>query len=94
MTASLEVSLNHLYMKNKPLRSDLEEYISKHNIAQKFAKQYKLLESNHRHPSLHVERLEPKHLKLYSFRIDRQYRAIFIITERHFEVVDINNHYH
>jgi len=33
-------------------------------------------------------------LRIYSFRIDIQYRAIFIINEDgNAEIIDINNHY-
>lgn len=82
-------------MKIKPLRKDLIRYLSRHGIAQKFTKQAKLFEANPAHPSLGTERLDPKHLNIYSFRIDRKYRAIFLfIDTAEIEVIDINNHYH
>lgn len=78
----------------KPLRADLEEYLKKHNLVKKFNKQIKLFSVNPRHPSLHTEILEPKSLKIYSFRIDKKYRAIFItLTIEEVEIIDINNHY-
>lgn len=81
-------------MHAKPLRSDLRTYLSKHNLQKKFAKQLNFFESNPRHPSLNTEVLVPKHLRLYSFRIDRKYRAIFIlITPEEIEIIDINDHY-
>lgn len=78
----------------KPLREDLQKYLLRHNIKRKFIKQLILFKTNPRHPSLHTERLEPKQLKIYSFRIDRQYRTIFILTNpNEAEIIDINDHY-
>lgn len=81
-------------MRVKPLRSDLVKYLKKHGLLKKYEKQVKLFSSNFRHPSLHTEILEPKSLKIYSFRIDKKYRAIFILVEKDStEIVDINDHY-
>lgn len=81
-------------MQIKPLRDDLDKYLVKHGLVKKFAKQLKIFSSNPRHPSLHTEILELKSTKIYSFRIDRKYRAIFILTQSdEAEIVDINNHY-
>ena len=78
----------------KPLRPDLEKYLQKHNIKKQYLKQVTIFEDNPRHPSLNTETLEPKHLKIYSFRIDRKYRAIFImISTNEVEIIDINLHY-
>jgi hypothetical protein len=51
-------------MNVKPLRSDLQEFLEKHNLTKKFDKQIKIFASNSRHPSLHTEILEPKELRL------------------------------
>ena len=81
-------------MSVKPLRSDLLTYLKQHNINRKFDKQLGLFTSYTRHPSLNTEILEPKHLKIYSFRIDRKYRAIFIfLSADEIEFIDINDHY-
>ena len=81
-------------MRALPLHRDLEEYLAVRNLRKKYEKQRKLLEENIFHPSLHVELLEPKRLKLFSFRVDRKYRVIFIFhSPEVVEVVDINNHY-
>lgn len=81
-------------MKVKPLRSDLQKYLNLHNLNKKFNKQVNFFIDNPSHPSLYTERLEPKSLKIYSFRIDRKYRAIFILTSPdEIEIVDINDHY-
>ena len=81
-------------MKIKPLRQDFIEYLKKHQLVKKYNKQSRIFQLNPRHPSLHTELLEPKELKIYSIRIDKHYRAIFIfLSENEIEVVDINNHY-
>ena len=77
-----------------PLRSDLVSYLEKRGLLKKFEKQRMLYEENPLHPSLRTELLEPRHMRIYSFRIDRRYRAIFIYTARNrVEIVDINDHY-
>jgi len=81
-------------MRVKPIRSDVLTYAKKHGIQNKLTKQIALLSANSRHPSLHTEILEPKSLKIYSFRIDIKYRAIFIITASdEVEIIDVNDHY-
>ena len=77
-----------------PLRAALEEYLDRHNLRQKFERQKQLFEENLRHPSLHTELLEPSQWRIYSFRIDQKYRAIFRIRkDGDAEIIDINNHY-
>ena len=81
-------------MSVKPLGSNLSTYLKRHSLKKKFDKQINLFEQNPRHPSLKTEILEPKHLKIYSFRIDRKYRVIFIFTSsKEIEIIDINDHY-
>lgn len=81
-------------MEIKRLRPDLEKYLKRHGLAKKFAKQSKLFCQNPNHPSLNTELLEPKQIKIYSFRVDRKYRAIFgFVDSDTIEVVDINLHY-
>jgi len=80
-------------MKIKPLRNDLILFLRKHQIEKKFEKQKILFESDNFHRSLNTELLEPKHLRIYSFRIDLQYRAIFIIINNEAEITSINKHY-
>jgi plasmid maintenance system killer protein len=53
----------------------------------KFEKAKQLFEQDENHPSLNVEVLEPKHLKIYSFRLDRKYRVIFIVVNGKAEVI-------
>jgi len=52
-----------------------------------------LFEKNPFHSSLNKEILEPKHLKIYSFKIDKKYRAIFIYVDEKVETISITNHY-
>lgn len=77
-----------------PLTSELEDYLARRRLSAKFQKQKSLFEQNLSHPGLNVELLEPAHLRLYSFRVDRKYRAIFIfVGSGVVEILDINNHY-
>lgn len=81
-------------MEIKPLRHDLVKYLKSHNLAKKYEKQAKLFCQNPSYPSLKTERLEPRHFKIYSFRIDRKYRAIFVLIDPDTaEIVDISLHY-
>ncbi len=77
-----------------PLHQDLTKYLNKHQLDKKFTKQRGFLAQNPFYPSLHTEILEPRRLRLWSFRIDKRYRAIFIFREPDtIEVIDINDHY-
>lgn len=81
-------------MNIKPLREDLKKYLIKRDLVKKFNKQVTLLLENPSYPSLNTEILEPRDFRIYSFRIDRKYRAIFGIRENNeIEIVDINDHY-
>ena len=77
-----------------PLRSDLTEYIFSHKLVSKWKKTCALFMLNVRHPSLNLELMEPKWHGIYSFRIDRKYRALFFfVKEDVIEVFKITNHY-
>lgn len=81
-------------MQIKPLRADLVSYLKKHNLFKKWIKLSTLFSQNHRHPSLHFELLQPKWRGIYSFRIDKKYRALcFVDVEGLIEVFQITNHY-
>jgi len=78
----------------KPLRKNLEQFIKTHNLTRKWQKAKFLFEHNIRHPSLHAELLEPRWHGIYSFRLDKRYRALFFITsDGRAEVFQITNHY-
>jgi len=81
-------------MEIKLLRKDLRDLLKKYSLEKKFAKQKDFFERNPHHPSLHTEKLEPKNLSIYSFRIDRRWRAVLIVTkDNEAEIIDINSHY-
>ena len=80
-------------MKVKQLNKKQLKYISKHNLQKKFGKAVESFEIDYRHPSLQIELLEPKNLKIYSFRIDIKYRAVFIVVDGEAEIIAITNHY-
>ncbi len=76
------------------LSTRLIRYLEKHGLHKQFEKQKAFFENNPFHRSLETEILEPRHLRIYSFRITKKYRAIFIYSgESKIEVIDINNHY-
>ena len=75
------------------LRDDIKEYLKKHDLIRKWEKSKKLFESNPFHPSLNTELLEPKHRLIYSFRLDKTYRAIFIcLPEGKIEIIAVTKH--
>ena len=82
-------------MKIKPLRKDLEDFLIKHNLVQKFIKQKFLFEKDYTYSSLRIEKLKgvSSKIKLYSFRLDKKYRCLFFIKKGQAEIFDINNHY-
>ncbi len=80
-------------MKIKPLRENLKDFLRKRNLAKKWEKAKRLFETNVRHPSLAVELLEPRWRGIYSFRLNKKYRALFFITEDKVEVFQITKHY-
>lgn len=77
----------------EPLRADLETLLHEQSLVAKWNKAKKLFENDLRHPSLHTELLEPRWRGIYSFRLDKKYRALFFITDGHAEVFRITNHY-
>lgn len=80
-------------MKIKSLRKDLQEYLQQHNLFKKWEKASRLFEQNMRYPSLHTELLQPRWRGIYSFRLDKQYRALFFMTRGQAEVFQITKHY-
>lgn len=77
----------------KPLKKSIIDYVKRHRLEKKFQKSIELFEQDINHPSLNIEILEPKHLRVYSFRIDRKYRSIFVFTGSEVEIIAITNHY-
>ena len=80
-------------MKILDIHPDIKKYLNKHNLEKKFEKQKQFFEQNVFYPSLETEILEPKEMRIWSFRVDRKYRAIFIFRDRNVaEIIDVNNH--
>lgn len=80
-------------MRIRPLNFRVKKQIARFDLGFKFEKQRLLFERNSFHPSLHTEKLEPKSVGLYSFRIGKIYRAIFRIRDNAAEIVHISKHY-
>lgn len=81
-------------MQVKILSPKLVRYLVNHHLTKKFNKQLDLFKENPNYPSLNTEKLSPKTAGLYSFRIDRKYRAVFhILLSGEAQIVDINDHY-
>jgi len=76
------------------LREDILGYLRNHGLIKKWQEVKVLFENDPAHPSLNTELLEPKHRLIYSFRIDKKYRALFIcLPEDKIEVVSVTKHY-
>jgi len=81
-------------MQIKPIRADLDKYLKKHDLKKKYKKAKALFEQDPFYPSLNTELLEPKDRLVYSFRLNKKYRAIFIyIDENIIEIIAFTNHY-
>lgn len=80
-------------MKLKPLRKDIIEYLIIHKFDKKWVKTSRLFNKNIRYSSLRIELLEPRWRGIYSFRVDKKYRALFFINDGIAEVFKITNHY-
>ena len=82
-------------MKVLPISEEIATYLKEHQLTRKFAKQVRLLEQNPQHRSLNLELLEPKDYGVYSFRIDKKYRAIlmFWADKKVIEIIKITTHY-
>lgn len=77
----------------KTLNARVQGQLKKFDLTKKFEKQKVFFEANQFHPSLHTEKLEPRSIGLYAFRIDKKYRAIFRIRDGAAEVFHITKHY-
>ena len=80
-------------MKLNPLRKDLEDLLAERGLIKKWLKAKRLFEQNIKHPSLHAELLRPHWRGIYSFRLDKKYRALLFIVKGKAEIFQITNHY-
>lgn len=77
-----------------PLRKDIMVYIQRCGLLKKWLKIKVLFEENLRHPSLHTELMEPKENLIYSFRLNKKYRALFLVhANKSIEIIGVTNHY-
>lgn len=80
-------------MEIKIVTPKVSAYIRAHGIKVKWEKACSLFEADIRHPSLHTELMEPKDEMIYAFRIDKKYRALFVIKDTTALVFRVTNHY-
>ena len=77
-----------------PINPEIITYLAKRGLTGKFEKQVNLFQANPFYPSLNTEILEPRSMRVWSFRIDKKYRAIFIFHAKDtVEIIDANDHY-
>lgn len=82
-------------LKILPANPKIWKKAKKLRVEKKLKKTVKLLRENWRYPGLKVERLEPKEMGIWSFRVDRKVRALFIWREdkKAIEILNITVHY-
>ena len=77
-----------------PISPEVTLYLKKRRLEKKFWKQVELFKDNPFHPSLNTELMEPRRMHLWSFRVDKKYRANFLfLNPNTIEVTEVNNHY-
>ena len=78
-----------------PLSKRIRLKATKYGIEKKLIKQCLYLSKNSKHSSLYIELLEPKQHGIYSFRIDRKYRALFFFRKdvSAVEIIAVTLHY-
>ena len=78
-----------------PTNPRIVKRLDKFSLKKKYEKQLKLLSQNPKHPGLRLELLEPKQHGIYSFRIDRKFRALFIYRsdKQAVEILTVTIHY-
>lgn len=81
-------------MEIKVVTPKIRTFIRARNLDEKWEKARVLFEKDIRHPSLHTELMEPKDEMIYSFRVDKKYRALFVIKNGVAFVFRVTNHYH
>ena len=80
-------------MEIKVVTPKVYRYLKAHSLEGKWKKAVFLFELDIRHPSLNTELMEPKEEMIYSFRVDRKYRALFMIRDNVAYVFRVTNHY-
>ena len=80
-------------MEIRIVTAKIDIYLKKHLLENKWKKAVKLFELDIKYPSLETELLEPKEEMIYAFRIDKKYRAMFMIKNNMAYVFRVTNHY-
>lgn len=80
-------------MRIKPLEKHVIDRITKWRLGKKWEKAIFFLITNPRQPSLNIELMEPKHRGIYSFRLDKKYRALYFVDGNAIEIFQITKHY-
>lgn len=81
-------------MKILELHPEIKTYLKRRKLERKFEKQKRFFEKNPFYPSLKTELLEPRKMRVWSFRVDKKYRAVFIFRKKNIvEIIDVNDHY-
>lgn len=80
-------------MRIKPFENHVIDRITKWRLGKKWEKAMFFLITNPRQPSLNIELLEPKHRGIYSFRLDKKYRALYFVDRDEIEIFQITKHY-
>lgn len=81
-------------LKIYPLSHTVKRALKRHHLEKKFNKQSSLLRQNRFHPSLHLELLEPKRMKIYSIRLDKKYRVLLFFRRQNLvEFLNVTTHY-
>jgi len=63
-------------------------------ISKRLDKQIELFKENPKLPGLNVEKLEPRRLEHWSFRINRQYRARFVkLRQRTIRIITVEDYH-
>lgn len=79
-----------------PIDPEVIAQTQKHNLTKKFAKCCQLMSVDPTHPGLNTELMKPQSMNVFSFRLDRKYRALFLYRDNKqaIEIIAITVHYH
>lgn len=82
-------------LKVLPINPKIWKKAKQLGVEKKLKKSIKLLSENWHHPGLNVELLEPKKMEIWSFRVNKKTRALFIWREdrKRIEVLNLTVHY-
>ncbi|MFH1413129.1 MAG: hypothetical protein ABIG10_03855 [bacterium] len=76
-----------------PIRHDLANYLIKHGLVKKWQKVKQFLANDLSHPSLNFKKIILQGTIFYSFRLDKKYRGICVLTNNRIEIIMFTKHY-